>query len=687
MTRARRWAPRLLALAAGATGGPLAVVAFAQSDAGPVVVGRRDAFRAFNLEHLSAAIELYAEDQRDEIESEGRPDRTDTETTLRSDLELSGRGFIGHRDLVDLNAVVRLGLEQIDTDSGGFAVGQDVNEVDNFGLSREDTNTRIFFDINALILAQSDTPLTLYARRDQVTLNREFSSDIDSTNTEIGAMLRLRIKDAPTFIHAFHREIDQDDRLDVSDFDVTQDTVIVRSNISLSDNQSLIIENTFDSVEESQAPAFENSFTRNDLLVQHQVNFGPDDSSFLRSTGRIFDETGEFAFRRYRIDELLRLEHSDDFETRYNLNYEEQDRQSERQEFLRGSVTARRQFFDSLVATVTGGGSDLEIDDGFESQEVFGDINLRYTKRVPYGRFHASGGVGFNQEDNSARGNPTTVRNLPIVFPDALPAVIDRTNVDPASIVVRDAAGLQVFIEGVDYTVRLFPDRIELRRVVGGDISPGETTLVDFTVGPEPAATIDTLTSSIALRYTIGEGFLAGLSPYLEYQEINRSIDSRAPELFLVDDVRDLTYGLEYRRGPFAFLAEQEHRESEFSPFDQTRIEGRYEQRLGRRSRVSLNLTHEEIEFTNEDETTTLNRAIFRYDGNIRENLQLGLHLELREEDSDNFGDSTGFEQDIELIWRRGRTTIEVSFSNAILDSDIEDRTSQTFIFSLRREF
>jgi hypothetical protein len=274
-----------------------------------------------------------------------------------------------------------------------------------------------------------------------------------------------------------------------------------------------------------------------------------------------------------------------------------------------------------------------------------------------------------------------------VVFPDALPAIIDRPNIVPGSVVVRDAAGIRIFVEGLDYTADYFPDRVELRRIVGGDIAPGELTLVDYTVGPEPANRVDSVGTSFAARYTIEQGILTGLSPYFEYQDVDRDVESDSPELLFVDSFRDMRYGVEYRRGAFTLVGERQERESQLSPFNRTRFEGRYEQRLGYRSRLSLTLTHEELDFTLEEETTRLNRAVLRYDGRPRSDLDLNIFLEYRDEDSSSFGESTGFDQSIEVIWRKGQTSIRASARNAFLDSDRQDRTSQEFTLSIRREF
>lgn len=664
-------------LVAGLAGCTVAAPAGAQvqEEGGAVVVGRRESLNRFVLDRLDAAVNFFGQWRRDTLETADGQKRVDSEEVLRGDVELSGRGFVGHKDLLELNGFVRLGVEEIDIDS------------DTAGLSQDDTSTLYFYDVSGLLLGQGRVPTTLYSRRELVLLDREFAGSIESTNTEHGVMARIRSEAFPTFVHYFHRDIDQDDRLGISDFSVVQDTLTVRSETTPSERQRITLDYTFDSVEEARTSLFTNSFERHDLLLVHTLDFGARDEHHLRSSARYFDQSGEFPLRRLRLDELLRLEHGERLESRYDLTLENQDRQGASQDFVRGQASLRHRLFESLVTSASVSASRLETSDSFTSDEFAGDLALRYTKSVPYGRLDATGALGVARQDDSERGEPFDIVNRSAVVPDGVPLVISQSNVVGGSVVVKDASGVRVFTEGIDYTVRVFPDRVEIRRIVGGAIDAGEMVLVDFTVGPQPGSTIDTLSGAASLRYNFETGALAGLSPYVSYRESDRSVESPFEELVFAEDLRELTYGAEYRRGPWTFLAERQEREADFSPFDATRLEARYARRMGDAGALSLTLTHEDIEYPREDDRLRLNRATLRWDGRLSREVDVSARLLFRDEDSDRFGDTTGFEQAVELTWRRGATTISAAVRNSDLDSDREDRSTQTLSLGLRRSF
>ena len=67
--------------------------------------------------------------------------------------------------------------------------------------------------------------------------------------------------------------------------------------------------------------------------------------------------------------------------------------------------------------------------------------------------------------------------------------------------------------------------------------------------------------------------------------------------------------------------------------------------------------------------------------------LDLNAKLVYRDERSRLSTDLAGFEQSLEVTWRKGRTTINASIYNAILDAETTDSVSQTLTLGLRRTF
>src|SRR5690606_35728018 len=176
-------------------------------------------------------------------------------------------------------------------------------------------------------------------------------------------------------------------------------------------------------------------------------------------------------------------------ETRYNLSVDAQERPTGDQQLLRGVAGLRHRLYESLHTSVNVGASRLQAQSDFTSDQVFGDVSTQYIKRVPYGVVDASAGIGVNRQEAGERGEPLPLVDQPVTLDNGLPGTITQASVDPGSIIITDATGVRIYIEGVDYTLRVLPDRVEIRRIVGGAIAAGETVLVDLVGGPQPGAT------------------------------------------------------------------------------------------------------------------------------------------------------------------------------------------------------
>ncbi len=646
------------------------------ADEGPLIVGQsREAWKLFRLDHWDSSIDFLGQWRQDKRTSDTGPDVRDTEGLLRETFNLSTRSFIGHENLMDLRADVRIGLEDTFTDSGSQ------------GVSQHDSSVLDLYDLRALILGKGPAPVTVYTRRDQTLLQQEFAGTIDSTTTEHGVTVQAFGDTLPTVFNYFHREQQQSDQLGLTDSRLRQDTFSVQSQWALTPHQRITLDYAFDDIHESQGAGVATNYQRHDATLTHNLGFGPQDRSSLRSSARIYDQEGDFARRDLRLDELLLLRHTDRLESRYNLVLQDREVAGLEQQAIRGNASVRHKLFESLVSTASAGGSHDSIGSEFTSDQAFGDVGLQYTKKVPYGRLDASAGFAYNHTVDSEQGSDVTIADEGHTFNDPLPIVISRRDVLAGSIVVSNSAGILIYSEGLDYTVRALPDRAEIFRVVGGRIADGQTVLVDYVIGPEPGNTIDTFATTVSARYGINEGWFSGVSLYVTYQQIDRTLDTVDPSGFVLDDSRRLLYGAEYRIGEITLRGEREQRESTVSPSVTNRLQGRYDRSLGPGSFLAIVLTHEDTRYTAEDNRVELNRAEAQWRESLGRDLDLRLRLLYRDEHNEFAGDSRGLEQNLELHWRKRQTEISVSINNSLLEGEHADTLSQTFSVGLRRSF
>ncbi len=641
----------------------------------PIIIGEEEVYDPWELDSFGAAINTEARFHRFRRSTAGQPDQVDTERYLLGRLDLSGRAFIGHENLIDLDGRVGIGWEETDFDS------------DIVGASQTDSGLTYLYDVSALILRDGPAPVTVYSRREEQRLEREFSGSIDGTTEEHGAMARIQSEDWPTFIHVYRRESEQQDRLGQIDYGLRQDSLNIRTSPELGENQELTLEYALDLVDEHQNSSFRNSFTRHDAQAVHTINFGVDNEHSLRSTARFYDESGLADLRRYRLDEVLRLKHTEDFDTRWDAIAEENTRSDQWQRFVKAQGQARYKLFESVVAIATLGVDRLDVAGGFNSTQYFGDAQVEYTKRVPLGRLFASAGAGANRQENSEQGTPLLIADQRVTLTDPQPALINRRNVVDGSLLVTNADGTRIYVEGLDYTVSVFPSHVEIRRVVGGAIAEGETVLVDYTVGPEPASTIDSVSTNFGVRYSLEEGKLQGLGAFLNYTTRDQSVDAVDPSRFILDDSSDLRYGVEYHRFGITLEAERRHHDSTIFPYDTTRLEARYDTRAGPLAALSAGVTHDITDYPDTGDRLQLTRATIRISGRVGDGLDISGRVIYRDERSQLSSDLAGFEQAIDVTWRKGRTTVTGSLFNGFLDAEATDSISQTISVGVRRTF
>jgi hypothetical protein len=645
-------------------------------DGGPIIVGEHEKLKTFALDNFDAAIEAFWRTQTDDSTPASGPKFRDTETLFRQILLLNTDGYIGHPNLVLLDLSARLQLSQ-----------EDIN-AESTGLNDQNNENITEYNLSALVLRRSKLPLTVYTRRAQTLLTRQFGSTLDNITTEYGARLDIKSDFAPNQIQVFRREQEQTGRFTGTDFLLTQDSVAWHGRLKPINGHRMWWDYTFSSVDQSGPLQAPNTFQRHDAFLNHTYDFGPEARNNLRSSLRFFKETGSFPIERLRWDESLQLRHTQKFETRYDLLYDQQTRRVTKQTLWRGAARFRHELYDSLTTTGQLGTSLLNITDtGFESTQLFGNLGMEYTKIVPLGTLLATANLSFNSQDDSERGSAILISREPHNFGISGLVTLNRRNIVASSIVITDSSGLILYTEGVDYTVRDFTENIEIRRVLGGAIASGQAVLITYDVGPEPASKTDTLGYGVTIRYRFEEGRLKGLSPYLRYRDQSQDRTGRGIGNLPVSDFQDLVLGVDYDIWRIGLSAEHQIHDSRISPFTLTRLTGRYSQRISRRDSLLVSAYYQSTNRTDENARNTVTNVTARWNTKVTERVRSSVVGTWRREE-DNVGTSSdGFDLNIDLTWRYRQTLLYATIRNSVVNSTTRDNTSQTLLFGLRRDF
>lgn len=643
---------------------------------GPVIVGQRKEYDTFNFDHFHASLELWGRYQRDEQKSGGKK-TVDMQTLYRETLELDTEGFVLAPNFITLDLNARFRLEQFEFDG------------DDQSQSSRTFQALISYDASATLLPRGKLPATLYSQRSQSFQNRTFGAALENVVFENGIRLAYRSDFAPMNLTIFRREIDQEDTTGQGGFRQLQDSFSGHGQILPRDGHRFAWDYTYDSFDQSGDLRQSDSFDRHDANVVYEYTFGENrQSSALSTVHLISEQGGQRPLTRLRLSENIRLRHSKKLESRYRYTFNQQDLSDSDQISHFASALVRHELYESLVSTATVGGTLLEERvESFDSEEFFAEGTLEYTKKVPLGTFDANARLRFAFEDQSDRGSGFTIVNEPNTFGPAGTITLDRQNIISSSLFITNIAGIIIYSQGTDYTVQEFPDRIEVRLVLGGNISLGQTVLVSYQIGPDPANTTQTTSYGLTFRYTFQEGFLTGLSPWIRYADQHQTRESDSLLALPESDFTDLTLGLDYIRQGLTLRATYRDRDSSLSPFTSTTFEGRYLQRFSRRSSILLSTQYQEINNTDQGSRTSTATLSGRWNQQINENLRISLALILRDQRNSTGSDSLGIEEHLDINWSRGQTTVFANLRNAQVDSDVSDTSFQSIVVGFRRDF
>jgi predicted CXXCH cytochrome family protein len=656
---------------------------------GPVLIGVRPKTDAISLAPPTAALEFIYRREDDSLDPQNGQRTTFREDRFDERLTLETTGHIVHPNLVELSLKGTFGFQQ--------------DEVSNSGVVDSSNSFFYNYDVSALILRKEEAPTTLYSRRTTETVSRAFGPSLDTNIMSTGGIIDWRNPALPTRIEAYHSDQDQRAVDGSESFNLSQNTVTWHSEATPLPQQRFVFDYTYNQIDErsrfgdtgagaAEPVSQSNSFDTHEVIATHSWDFGTANRHNLGSSVSYFNQSGDFPLERLRWDERLTLRHSDTFETRYlyTLDYQsssfDQGVSSDQTQHT-GQAGFVHRLYKSLITTGNAGVRQLDRSDGSASSEFFGDLNFDYTKQVPLGRLNAAAGYAFNRQENDAQSGVVSVINEPRTFNDPLPIIITGTNVDANSVVVRNANGLIEFVEGADYLVADFPDRVEISRVVGGRIANGQAVLVSYDLLPQGQNTVTNNTFSVGLRYDVQRGPLAGLGLYARFLRLDQQIDADDPGAFVPNSLTDTRLGAEYRVGDLTVGAEQEWHDSDIAPYDASRLFARYDRRLTRDASLSLNANYTRLTYPDTDNRVDLFVVTGTAGQRFTRDLFGSVTLLYRNQEDRQFGNTEGFEASGELRWDYRQTHVYVQARQTFLDTDTEASSYQTLVVGVRREF
>jgi hypothetical protein len=584
---------------------------------------------------IRGEVEMVVEHRADEQKT-GATGRESVSDVLKERVRVGTDGDVYHPDFLSYDVTVGAGLAQEYLDSDDLS-GSSTGELSEYNASVE-------------ILRTKPYSATLNANKSQDLIARQFLGPLEADRRSESASVFLMPESWPMSFQYSASDTRQDGLSRFTpDFFAREDE---RFRYSLGHDFSKLSHLRFDADrteahQESVGAAVDT--TTDTFALLQDYTFGGDEQHRLDSLLNYLDQSGSFEFQNLRAQERLKLQHTPSLLSRYDLQYNQLERETLSSEQVRGQAGLEHRLFESLVTNLDGFVSQTDLGNEGDLAQYGGILGMSYKKLNPLGTLLAGYSANFTHSDQTGGLNRGVVIGEAHTATDVLPIELDQPNVDITTIRVRNAVG-SLFQPGDDYTVFQRDGRVFLTAfVVGGAIPPnftdGQEFFVDYEFFLEPQRQEDTFRQS----FTIRERFENGFSVFYGYRMQQEDVTSTAARL-IPDEYTVNTVGADYTNKGLFLRAEYSAEDSTLIPMTGTKVEGRYRWPIGPATMAGLGVTNHWLAFGAPDaRDVTLFESTAEIFSRLTDTYSISASADYRDENDTQFGTTRGFQVKTEL--------------------------------------
>ena len=613
-------------------------------------------------------------EKRTDEQGTGQNKRKSKATVIEERLKLKMKGDLYHPNFLLYNAALGFGLIQ-----QSFVTDGDSDR------SRGSLND---YSVLAQLLRMKPYPLTVYLNKSEDLIPRRFLGSLRVERQSSGISLALRSENWPMRFQYSTGETRQKSLAPTARDFFNRDAERFKYSVTHDFSELSHMRFEFDRNEVSQrSSASSTDLKENRYTLLHDLTFGGDEQHRLDSFFAYTDQSGSFNFENLQAEERLRLQHTSDFFTNYNLRFTDTKQETSRNKEVRGQAGFEHRLYESLVTTGNIFASESDLNNQGKLTQRGGGLGFNYRKKNPWGTLLSTYTVNLSRSDQTGGSGTGIVIDESHVFTDPLPITLDRVNINTSSIVVTDSTGLDIYTLGDDYTITEINGRIRLNATTLGTIPPnigdGETLFVDYTFFVEPKRQEDVLRQN----FTVRERFDKGLSLYYAYQRQDEKVSSSVTEI-TPDEFKTNTFGAEYVKKALSLLAEYSKQNSTQISSTHKRLEARYSWTIDDDTRASVLVSNQWLYF---GEPENYDIVVFRAGGEIFSRLtdkyNVSARFDYRNEDDSRFGITEGVQLTSELQYNYRRLSITTGVELSLLKRRDDEINSSFLYLRLRRFF
>lgn len=434
---------------------------------------------------VSAALRLSAERQEESRQATGTSTLEESENIFKQALLLATGGFIYHPKFIEYALKGELGFDQRQIDASGSAQGVD-RSVD------ADTNS---YNLSATLFKDLPYTTNFYSYRTKTTTRQSFFGASQADVRAVGTDLIAKDWWLPS---RFNIERYQYRGSGLNNFREDRDSVSLQGtrvedsaryeyNLGMDKETLGVVSRSYDVIRASASSM--------NLYGPEQLDRWTNSARFQKQTGDVETENSGFS-------SLYHKQLSSELASDNTLLYSSTSSSGDTTKTWTVSPGITHQLFESLTSSLTMRSSQSDFDGGrVDTNGALAEFN--YIRRTPIGPLRIRQSLDYFEERQLSTAGMITIVDESHTYLLGQPLLLDNNKVAPGSVIVSDATGLVVYVEGIDYSLSLegLVTRIDI--LPGGFINLGDTLLVDYTFSPNADLSYSSMSRSTVVGMRI----------------------------------------------------------------------------------------------------------------------------------------------------------------------------------------
>ncbi len=379
--------------------------------------------------------------------------------------------------------------------------------------------------------------------------------------------------------------------------------------------------------------------------------------------------------------ENLSIRHNEDLESLYRYNFSDQSADQVNSKQHDVNVGLKHKLYESLQSSLNMKGTFIDAT-GFEERSVGPSFDEAYRKEIGAAVLQLGAGVSYEDKKHDSINTTLNIINEALTLTDGTVSFLNElTGVDVSTIVVSNQTGQVIYTRGTDYQVIEYPtQRVEIRRVVGGNINSGDTVLVDYTVTKNPSFRF----SSLVNNWRSQLGFFDDKVRIYYQKRQQRYFNEESDQSLILETTDDSVVGLEMRNDMVEGGVEYQKYDSNLVPFTALRSHGSLRWNISPREDFNFQCIQNHIELTNDERDSYEIRGKYslRLMASATGNIEAGHRWEKgKDTDLRNFTTRTYYQFSV------GKLFFEIGYDFEKETSSSEKRKNHFVYTKLRRDF